>query len=61
MQDRSIRQAQALDTASSGGLLGGLLQSLIKTPGDLLLLLNTTVSTVRGGRRQRMGRLGNHY
>lgn len=40
--------AAALDTASSGGLLGGLLQSLIKTPGDLLSLLNTTVSTVRG-------------
>ena len=40
--------AAALDTASSGGLLGGLLQSLIKTPGDLLSLLNTTVSTVQG-------------
>ena len=40
--------AAALDTASSGGLLGGLLQSLIKTPGDLLSLLNTTISTVRG-------------
>ena len=38
----------ALDTASSGGLLGGLLQNLIKTPGDLLSLLNTTISTVRG-------------
>lgn len=40
--------AAALDTAGSSGLLGGLLQSLIKTPGDLLSLLNTTVSTVRG-------------
>ena len=40
--------AAALDTASSGGLLGGLLQSLIQTPGDLLSLLNTTISTVRG-------------
>lgn len=40
--------AAALDTASSGGLLGGLLQNLIKTPGDLLSLLNTTISTVRG-------------
>lgn len=39
--------AAALDTAGSGGLLGGLLQSLIKTPGDLLSLLNTTISTVR--------------
>ena len=39
--------AAALDTASSGGLLGGLLQNLIKTPGDLLSLLNTTISTVR--------------
>lgn len=40
--------AAALDTAGSGGLLGGLLQSLIQTPGDLLSLLNTTISTVRG-------------
>ena len=40
--------AAALDTASSGGLLGGLLQNLIKAPGDLLSLLNATVSTVRG-------------
>ena len=40
--------AAALDTAGSSGLLGGLLQSLIKTPGDLLSLLNTTISTVRG-------------
>ena len=40
--------AAALDTSSSGGLLGGLLQSLIKTPGDLLSLLNATLSTVRG-------------
>lgn len=40
--------AAALDTAGSGGLLGGLLQNLIKTPGDLLSLLNTTISTVRG-------------
>lgn len=40
--------AASLDTASSEGLLGGLLQNLIKTPGDLLSLLNATVSTVRG-------------
>lgn len=40
--------AAALDTAGSGGLLGGLLQNLIKAPGDLLSLLNTTISTVRG-------------
>lgn len=40
--------ATALDTAGSGGLLGGLLQNLIKAPGDLLSLLNTTISTVRG-------------
>lgn len=39
--------AAALDTASSEGLLGGLLQRLIGTPGDLLEVLNTTVSTVR--------------
>lgn len=47
--------AAALDTAGSGGLLGGLLQNLIKAPGDLLSLLNTTISTVRGGRCIRMG------
>ena len=41
--------AAALDTAViMCGLLGGLLQSLIKTPGDLLSLLNTTVLTVQG-------------
>jgi len=40
--------AAALDTASSSGLLGGLLQKLIGTPGDLLSLLNATLSTVRG-------------
>ena len=40
--------AAALDTASSDGLLGGLLQNLITTPNDLLSLLNATVSTVRG-------------
>lgn len=40
--------AASLDTASSEGLLGGLLQNLIKTPGDLLSLLNATVSTVCG-------------
>ncbi len=40
--------AAALDTASSNGLLGGLLQKLIGTPGDLLSLLNATLSTVRG-------------
>lgn len=39
--------AAALDTASSSGLLGGLLQKLIGTPGDLLSLLNATLSTVR--------------
>ena len=38
--------AAALDTASSGGLLGGLLQSLIKTPGELAQLLDATLSTV---------------
>lgn len=38
--------AAALDTASSNGLLGGLLQSLIQTPGDLLKVLNTTIATV---------------
>ena len=53
--------AAALDTASSGGLLGGLLQSLIKTPGDLLSLLEYNCFYCAGGRRQRMGRLGNHY
>lgn len=39
--------AAALDTAGSEGLLGGLLQGLIGTPGDLLEVLNATVSTVR--------------
>lgn len=39
--------AAALDTASSEGLLGGLLQHVIGTPGDLLKLLNNTVATVR--------------
>ena len=39
--------AAALDTASSEGLLGGLLQGLISTPGNLLEVLNATVSTVR--------------
>lgn len=39
--------AAALDTAGSSGLLGGLLQNLINTPGDLLSLLNATLSTVR--------------
>ncbi len=39
--------AADLDTASSGGLLNGLLQGLIGTPGDLLSLLNATISTVR--------------
>lgn len=39
--------AAALDTASSEGLLGGLLQGLIGTPGNLLEVLNATVSTVR--------------
>lgn len=38
--------AAALDTASSGGLLGGLLQGLIDTPGDLLSVLEATVSTI---------------
>lgn len=38
--------AAALDTASSEGLLGGLLQHLIVTPSDLLSVLNATVSTV---------------
>ena len=39
--------AAALDTSGSSGLLGGLLQHAIGTPGDLLSLLNTTLSTVR--------------
>lgn len=39
--------AAALDTASSEGLLGGLLQHVIGTPGDLLKVLNATVSTVK--------------
>lgn len=39
--------AAALDTASSEGLLGGLLQGLISAPGDLLEVMNATVSTVR--------------
>ena len=39
--------ASALDTAGSTGLLGGLLQNLIKAPGDLLSLLSATLSTVR--------------
>lgn len=39
--------AAALDTASSEGLLGGLLQGMISTPGNLLEVLNATVSTVR--------------
>lgn len=38
--------AVALDTASSEGLLGGLLQGLIGSPGDLLSVLNATLSTV---------------
>lgn len=38
--------AAALGTAGSDGLLGGLLQKLITTPGDLLSLLNATLSTV---------------
>lgn len=38
--------AAALDTSSSSGLLGGLLQKLIGTPGDLLSVLNATLSTV---------------
>ena len=40
--------AASLDTASSSGLLGGLLQNLIKTPGDLLSLLKATIATVHG-------------
>lgn len=39
--------AAALDTAGSSGLLGGLLQNLIKVPGDLLKLLDATISTVQ--------------
>ena len=42
-----LASAAALDTASSGGLLGGLLQNLIKTPGELLQLLDATISTVQ--------------
>ncbi len=40
--------AAALDTASSKGLLGGLLQNLIQSPEDLLKVLNTTIATVHG-------------
>lgn len=39
--------AAALDTAGSSGLLGGLLQKIIGTPGDLLSVLNATYSTVK--------------
>lgn len=39
--------AAALDTATSGGLLGGLLQKLITTPGDLLKVLDATLATVK--------------
>lgn len=39
--------AAALDTASSEGLLGGLLQHIIGTPSELLKVLNATVSTVK--------------
>lgn len=39
--------ATSLDTATDGGLLGGLLNGLVKAPGDLIKLMNATVSTVR--------------
>ncbi len=39
--------AAALNTAGSNGLLGGLLQKIIGTPGDLLSVLNATLSTLR--------------
>ena len=38
--------AAALDTASKGGLLGGMLQHLIKAPGDLAQVLNATVAVI---------------
>lgn len=39
--------ATSLDTATDGGLFGGLLNGLIKAPEDLIKLMNATVSTVR--------------
>lgn len=38
--------AASLDTAGKGGLLDGLLQNLIKTPRDLVQILNATMSTI---------------
>lgn len=38
--------AAALDTASKGGLLSGMLQHLVKTPGDLAQVLNATVAVI---------------
>lgn len=38
--------AAAVDTASKEGLLGGLLQHLISTPGNLAEVLNATMSTI---------------
>lgn len=38
--------AAALDTASKGGLLGGMLQHLITAPGDLAQVLNATVAVI---------------
>ena len=40
--------AASLDTASSSGLLGGLLQNLIKTPVICYPLLKATIATVHG-------------
>ena len=53
--------AANLDTASSEGLLGGLLQYLIGTPGDLARLLDATISTVRGADVKAWDDVGNHY
>lgn len=39
--------AAVLDTASSQGLLGGLLQKLLNTPQDLLSVLNATIAVIR--------------
>ena len=38
--------AAALDTASKGGLLSGMLQYLIKAPGNLAQVLNATVAVI---------------
>ncbi len=37
----------SVDTASSSGILSGLIQQIVKTQGDLLSVLNATISVVR--------------